>query len=84
MGFLDDAKKRLGKTVDEHGDKIGQGLDKAGDALDKKTGGKHSDKIDQGLDRTKDALDDLDGERDDLPPSDEPQTRRDGHDGGPR
>ena len=45
MGFLDDAKKKLGDAVDKHGDKISEGLDKAGDLIDKKTGGKYSDKI---------------------------------------
>ena len=49
MGFLDDAKKKLGDAVDKHGDKISDGLDKAGDAIDKKTGGKHSDKIRSGV-----------------------------------
>ena len=51
MGFLDDAKKKLGKAVDEHGDKIGDGLDKAGDVIDKKTGGKHKGTIAAGVDR---------------------------------
>lgn len=68
MGFLDDAKKKLGEAVDKHGDKISEGLDKAGDAIDKKTGGKHTDKIRTGLSKAKGALDDLDGKRDDLPP----------------
>ncbi len=67
MGFLDDAKKKLTDAVDTHGDKISDGLDKAGRALDEKTGGKHTDKIQQGLDKAKGALDDLDGKSDDLP-----------------
>ncbi len=68
MGFLDDAKKKLTKAVDDHGDKISDGLDRAGKAIDDKTGGKHSDKIKQGLDKAKGALDDLDGKPDDLSP----------------
>ncbi len=72
MGFLDDAKKKLGEAVDKHGDKISDGLDKAGDAIDKKTGGKHSDKIRSGVGKAKSALDDLDGKRDDLRSSDTP------------
>ena len=68
----------------QHGDKISQGLDKAGDTLDKKTGGKHRGKIDQGLDRTKKALEDLDGRRDDLPRSSGQQARPDEHGGGDR
>ena len=46
MGFLDDAKKKLGDAVDKHGDKIGDGLDKAAKLADEKTKGKYSDKID--------------------------------------
>ncbi|MEO5651549.1 MAG: antitoxin [Marmoricola sp.] len=66
MGFLDDAKKKLTSAIDEHGDKISDGLDKAGKVLDDKTGGKHSEKIQQGLTKAKGALDDLDGKSDDF------------------
>lgn len=66
MGFLDNAKKKLTDAVDQHGDKINDGLDKAAGAIDKKTGGKHTDKIRQGVAKTKDALDGLDGKNDDL------------------
>jgi MT0933-like antitoxin protein len=69
VGFLDDAKKKLGDAVDRHGDKISEGLDKAGHAIDERTGGKYRDKIDTGLAKTKDALDGLDGKQDDLPSS---------------
>ena len=72
MGFLDDAKKKLGDAVDKHGDKVGEGLDKAGNLIDEKTGGKHSDKIASGVDKAKGALDDLDGQRDDIPGSSTP------------
>ena len=66
MSFLDDAKKKLEDAVDEHGDRIGDGLDKAGRLADEKTGGKHSEKIAGAVDRAKDALDDLDGRNDDI------------------
>ncbi len=33
------------KAVDDHGDKIRDGIDKAGDVIDKKTQGKYTDKI---------------------------------------
>jgi hypothetical protein len=66
MGFLSDVKSKLTKAVDSQGEKIGDGLDKAGDLVDKKTDGKYGDKIDTGLDKTKDALDDLDGKDDDI------------------
>ena len=66
MGFLDKAKDALCKAVDEHGDKIKQGADKAGELVDKKTGGKHTDKIEQGKQKLEDALDNLDGKDDDI------------------
>jgi hypothetical protein len=59
MGFLSDAKAKLTKAVDSQGDKIGDGLEKAGDLVDKKTGHKY-------VDKAKDALDKLDGKDDDI------------------
>ena len=67
MGFLDDAKKKLGDAVDKHGDTISEGLDKAAGKIDQKTAGKYSDKIESGVSKAKDALDGLDGKNDDLP-----------------
>ena len=64
MGFLDKFKAKATKAVDQHGDKIKDGLDKVGDAVDKKTGGKHTDKIDSAKDKATDALDNLDGKDD--------------------
>jgi hypothetical protein len=66
VGFLDDAKKRLGDAVDKHGDKIGEGLDKAGGLIDKRTEGKYSERISAGVGRAKTALDGLDGRADDI------------------
>ncbi|HEV7756456.1 MAG TPA: antitoxin [Mycobacteriales bacterium] len=37
----------------EHGDKIDKALDKVGDVVDQKTGGKHRDKIDKALGEAK-------------------------------
>ena len=67
MGFLDRLKSKMSKTVDDQGDKIGAGMDKAADFADDKTGGKYHDKIDSGADKAKDALDSLDGKNDDIP-----------------
>lgn len=67
MGFLDKAKAQLTKAVDQHGDKIAKGMDKAAAAVDKKTGGKHQDKIAQGRTKAQEALDKLDGKNDDFP-----------------
>jgi hypothetical protein len=66
MGVFDNLKGKATDAVDEHGDKISGGLDKAGDAVDEKTGGKYGDKIDQGTDKAKDGLDSLDGQDDDI------------------
>ncbi|WP_376768454.1 antitoxin [Nocardioides pelophilus] len=59
-------KSKVTKAVDSSGDKIGDGLDKAADLVDDKTGGKHSDQIDKGADKAKDVLDGLDGKNDDI------------------
>ena len=68
MGFLDNAKDKLTKAVDQHGDKIAQGIDKAAQLANEKTGGKHADKIDKATGKARDALDQLDGKDDDIPP----------------
>ena len=78
MGFLDNAKDKLTKAVDQHGDKIAQGIDKAAQLANEKTGGKHADKIDKATGKARDALDSLDGKNDDIPdtpgtPSSPPQ-----------
>ncbi|WP_328997681.1 antitoxin [Kribbella sp. NBC_00709] len=67
MGIFDNMKDKAADLVNEHGDQVGEGLDKAGDFVDEKTGGKYGDKIDQGTDMAKDQLDNLDGENDDIP-----------------
>ena len=67
MGFLDKAKQMLTGKVDEHGDQIAQGIDKAADVADEKTGGRYTDKIDTGAEKAKDSLDSLDGKNDDIP-----------------
>lgn len=68
MGFLNKAKAKLTDAVDQHGDKIAQGIDKAGDMVNERTGGKHADNIDQATGKARDALDSLDGRNDDIPP----------------
>jgi hypothetical protein len=66
MGFLDDLKVRLAPAKDkvsdlarQHGDKIGQGLDKAAKVVDEKTRGKYSGTIRTGTGKAKDAVDRL-------------------------
>ena len=65
MSFMDKAKAKLTDAVDQHGDKIAQGIDKAGSVVNEKTGGKHADKI-RRPGKARDALDSLDGKNDDL------------------
>ncbi|MCX4829862.1 antitoxin [Streptomyces sp. NBC_00006] len=64
MGIIDSLKARFGPArnkvsdlAQQHGDKIDQGLDKAGRMVDEKTKGKYSDKIQMGTAKAKDAVD---------------------------
>ncbi|GAA5158995.1 antitoxin [Ornithinimicrobium tianjinense] len=53
---------KLDGLVDEHADKIGQGLDGATDFVSDKTGGRFDEQLDQGADSLRGGLDSLDGE----------------------
>jgi hypothetical protein len=64
MGRLDDMKDKAGDLASEHGDKVKEGMEKAGDFIDEKTGGKHSDKIDKGVEKGQDLVDEMGGEGD--------------------
>ncbi len=66
MSLLDDARKKLGRAVDQHGATISAGIDKAAAAADRRTGGKHRSTIQGVSGRAKGALDRLDGKDDDL------------------
>jgi len=52
MGIFDKAKDALG----EHPEQVDQGVAKAGDLADEKTGHQHSERIDQGEQLAKDHL----------------------------
>ncbi|BBB00678.1 hypothetical protein RVR_7769 [Actinacidiphila reveromycinica] len=63
MSFMDSLKGKIGMSKDkaaglarQHGDKIGQGLDKAAHTVDSKTGGKYSSQINSGVGKAKDAV----------------------------
>ena len=47
MSFLDKAKD----FADDHDKQVDQGLDKAGDQIDDRTGNKYSSQIDKGVDQ---------------------------------
>ena len=66
MGFLDDAKEKISDLLDGNSDKVEDGIEKAGDVVDEKTGGEHADKVDMAQDKVADGLDSLDGKDDDL------------------
>ncbi|WP_288717887.1 antitoxin [uncultured Cutibacterium sp.] len=66
MGLFDKAKDAVSDHQDDiknqasqHSDQVEQGIDKAGNTVDDKTGGKFSDQIDKGQDALKDKLGDL-------------------------
>jgi uncharacterized protein YjbJ (UPF0337 family) len=52
MSIVDKVKEMLGS----HGDKAKDAVDKAGDMLDQKTGGKYADKVDMAQDKAKDFI----------------------------
>ncbi len=66
MSAFDDIKNKAKELVDGHGDKVDQGIDKAGDLADERTGGQHGAQIEQGEQKVRDGLDSLDGQDDDL------------------
>jgi hypothetical protein len=49
-GFMDKAKD----FADDHDEQVDQGLEKAGDAVDEKTGGKYDQQVDRGVDMAQD------------------------------
>ncbi len=63
MGFLDklkgtasSVKHTADKALDQHGDKIATGVEKAGGAVNKATKGKYADKVDKGVGMAKKPL----------------------------
>jgi hypothetical protein len=54
---LDGLKDKAKEAVGQHGDKVDQGVDRAGQFADERTGGKHTSQIDQGEQKAKEGLD---------------------------
>lgn len=48
-GTASSVKKQADKALDQHGDKLVAGVDKAGGAVNKATKGKYADKVDKGV-----------------------------------
>lgn len=67
MGTFDNLETKLKGLVDKNSGQIADGMDKAGEFIDSKTGHKHSDKIETGKDKLTEVLDGLDGKKDDFP-----------------
>lgn len=65
-GNSDNLKDKAGDAVDEHGEKIDQGIDRGGEFASEKTGGKHDEHIESGSDKAREGLDSLDGKQDDF------------------
>jgi hypothetical protein len=53
---FNELKDKAKDMVGQHGDKVDDGVDKAGRFVDEKTGNKHSDQINQGADKAKEGL----------------------------
>lgn len=70
MGTFDNLKAKLKGLVDKNSGQIADGMDKAGEFINARTGRKHSDKIDTGTEKLTDVLDGLDGKKDDFPDRD--------------
>ncbi len=64
MGFVDKAKQRLTKVVEEHGETLEKGADRLGRTVNERTGNKHADKVAKGTARLKKGLHSLDPDRD--------------------
>jgi hypothetical protein len=71
MGMFDKLKGKAAELAGEHGDKADQGLDKAAEVADEKTGGKYTDQINSGAEKAKDAMDNLGQNQNPTPNRDE-------------
>jgi MT0933-like antitoxin protein len=58
-GFMDKAKD----LAEQHDDKVDQGLEKAGDFADQRTGGKYDEQIDKGVDTAQERTGDGDSQQ---------------------
>lgn len=55
MGF-DELKNKAKDLIGQHGDKVDQGVERAGQLADEKTGGKYGEHIDKGEEKLKEGL----------------------------
>ncbi len=59
MGMFDEIKDKATDAVQDNSDKVAAGVEKAGDVIDDKTGGKFTDKIDMAEEKVKGVVEDL-------------------------
>lgn len=90
MGFMDTLKGLVGKGKDyaaQNPDKVGSAIDKAGDQVDRKTGGKYSQHIDKAQDAARKHLgasgDQAPGQQPGSPPGPPPGSPPPGSPPGP-
>lgn len=54
---FDELKDKAKDALGQHGDKADEGIDRAGQFVDERTGGEHSERIRTGTDKAKEGLD---------------------------
>ncbi|GAA4677196.1 antitoxin [Phytohabitans rumicis] len=63
MGIADSFREKAEQAIDKIGaDRVKDGVEKAGDKLDEKTGGKYADHIDKGQNAASNYIDKMDGD----------------------
>ncbi len=60
MGLFDEIKEKATELIQGHSDKVDEAVEKAGDLVDEKTGGKFSDQVDAVQEKAKEVADDMD------------------------
>jgi hypothetical protein len=76
MGFIDTLKGLVGKGKDyaaQNPDKVGSAIDKAGDQVDRMTGGKYAQHVDKAQDAAKKHLGTTGGQPPGRPPGPQPR-----------
>lgn len=61
MGIFDTIRTKTEKVIDQHGEKVANGIDRAAATASSRTGGKHDDRIGKVASGAKGALTRLDG-----------------------
>ncbi|MBO0828674.1 MAG: antitoxin [Streptosporangiales bacterium] len=64
MSMFDNIRDKAEDAAREHPDQVDEGIDKAGDFADDRTGGRYSDQVDQGQEKAGDYVDGLGGDDD--------------------